>query len=91
MNPYVKLCLKSCGLFVGALSVNWGALKALGQISLIDWLAVGWPGVLVVGAYWVGVADTAPAPWSQAQAMLTAKQTVQDARDAQAVKDELKK
>jgi hypothetical protein len=81
MNPYVKLSLKSVGIFIGALAVNWGALKAAGQISLIDWIAVLWPGILAVSAYWGGVADSTPAPWiTPAQAQKTADTVAKEAR-----------
>lgn len=65
MNPYVTLAMKSIGIFAGALTLNFGAMKAAGQISLIDWLAFLWPGILAVSAYWGGVADSTPAPWSK--------------------------
>ena len=85
MNPYVKLGLKSFSVFIGAIGVSSVVRTAVGQISLYDGLALLWPGLVALAAYWGGVADSTPAPWSQAQALATAKATVQDVTDAQAV------
>lgn len=85
MNPYLKLALKSFTVFVGGIGVTKLASSATGQISLLDWFAILWPAVVALAAYWGGVADSTPAPWSQAQALATAKATVQDVADAQAV------
>ena len=87
MNPYVKLGLKSFSVFVGGLAVTNILTRATGQISLIDWLAVLWPAIYGLATYWGGIADSTPAPWSQAQALVTAKDAVQTVTDAQAVAD----
>jgi hypothetical protein len=91
MNPYVKLLIKSFSVFVIGLGGTFALNKATGQISLYDWMAVIWPGIYGLATYLNGVADQTPAPWSQAQAIETAKQTVQDTRDAKAVQDVLTK
>ena len=64
MSPYLKLALKSFAVFVGSIGVTSGVAHAAGQISLLDWLANLWPGVVALAAYWGGVADTTPAPWN---------------------------
>jgi hypothetical protein len=64
MNPYVKLLLKSFAVFVGSVTVSKGMADAAGQLSLLDGLALVWPGVIALAAYWGGVADSTPAPWS---------------------------
>jgi hypothetical protein len=66
MNPYLKLTLKSFAVFVSAIGVSSGVREVAGQISLIDWLANLWPGVVALAAYWGGVADSTPAPWREA-------------------------
>lgn len=63
MHPYLKLGLKSFAVFVGAVGATKLTASATGQISLFDWLAVLWPAVVALAAYWGGVADTTPAPW----------------------------
>jgi len=60
MNPYLKLGLKSFAVFVGAMGATKITASATGQISLFDWLAVLWPAIVALAAYWGGVADTAP-------------------------------
>jgi hypothetical protein len=75
VNPYLKLGLKSFAVFIGAVGSTSVISKATGQISLFDWLAVLWPAVVALAAYWGGVADATPAPWSQEQAIATAKET----------------
>lgn len=64
MNPYLKLGLKSFAVFVSAVGATKLTASATGQISLFDWLAVLWPAIVALAAYWGGVADTTPAPWN---------------------------
>jgi hypothetical protein len=64
VSPYLKFWLKSFSVFIAAISVSSGVRHVVGQISLIDWLANLWPGVVALAAYWGGVADSTPAPWN---------------------------
>jgi hypothetical protein len=64
VSPYLKLGLKSFSVFIAAIGVTSGVSHAAGQISLLDWLANLWPGLVALAAYWGGVADSTPAPWN---------------------------
>lgn len=63
MPPWAVFFLKSVSVFVGAVGVTDVVRRATGQISLFDWLAMLWPAVAALAAYWGGVADSTPAPW----------------------------
>jgi hypothetical protein len=62
-TPYQKFWIKSFAAFAGAITVTGGVHQLAGQISLIDWLALLWPGIVAVFIYWGSVADSTPAPW----------------------------
>lgn len=63
MNAYVKLALKSFSIFVGAMAATKLQHEVTGQITLFDALAILWPAMVALAAYWGGVADSTPAPW----------------------------
>jgi len=86
-GPYGKFWLKTFSVFVGCITITSFTARVAGQISLIDWLALLWPGVVGVAAYWGGVFDSTPAPNSQAQRILTAQDETQVVKDDKAVKD----
>lgn len=68
MNPYLKLTLKSLAVFLGALAGTDAQHWLTGQISLFDGIALFWPGLVALGAYWSGAIDTTPAPWKSSPA-----------------------
>lgn len=60
-GPYGRFWIKVFGVFVTSCGVTSGLNAAVG--NPFAWFLFFWPGVLAVGYYFVGVADSTPAPW----------------------------